>query len=62
MAALVATALTSGCATTMATGDAGCVAYSEARLDMPRPIGTSPLAQWVADLDDRMTGACLHQN
>lgn len=51
--------LTSGCATTMVPGtDAGCTAYGEARLEMPRPLGASPLGAWVADLDDRMTGTC----
>ena len=56
--ALLALILTSGCVTTMASGEAGCVAYGEARLAMPRPLDASPLATWVADLDDRMTGAC----
>lgn len=51
--------LTGGCATTMAGGiDAGCASYSEARLSLPVPLDTSTLAHWVADLDDRMTGAC----
>lgn len=50
--------LTTGCATTMSGGDAGCISYGEARIDMPRPLGAGPLASWVADLDDRMTGAC----
>ena len=51
--------LLSACATTTAVGDAGCVSYGEARLAMPR---AEPLVgswgEWVADLDDRMTGAC----
>ena len=38
--------------------DAGCMAYGEARLTMPRPLGEGPLAEWVAAQDDRMTGAC----
>jgi hypothetical protein len=51
--------LTSGCAGTMVSGDAGCASYGEARLTMPRtePI-TGPWGEWVADLDDRMTGTC----
>jgi len=51
-------ALTVGCAKTIVSGDAGCQSYGEARLSMPRPLGFGPLAEWVADLDDRMTGAC----
>ena len=51
-------ALMTGCAQTTASGDAGCASYGEARLSMPRPLGVGPLASWVADLDDRMTGAC----
>ena len=58
MGALLATALTTGCAKTMASGDAGCIAYGEARLGMPRPIPDTPLGAYVADTDDRMTGAC----
>ena len=52
--------LTSGCATTTASGDAGCVSYGEARLGMPRaePVPTGKWGDWVADLDDRMTGTC----
>lgn len=38
--------------------DAGCNAYGEMRLTMPRPLGEGPLAEWVAVLDSRMTGAC----
>jgi len=54
--------LTSGCAATMSTGDAGCTSYAEARLARP-PAATvtevpSDWASWIADLDDRMTGAC----
>lgn len=50
--------LTSGCAKTTVAGDAGCRSYGEARLSMPQPLGAGPLPEWVADLDDRMTGAC----
>ena len=59
--ALLALVLTSGCATTMAGGtDAGCVSYAEQRLAMPRaePIPGGPWGGWIADTDDRMTGAC----
>ena len=38
--------------------DAGCLSYGEARLTMPRTLGEGPLPEWVAGLDDRMTGAC----
>ncbi len=53
-AALLASLLTSACATTTV---GGCEAYGEARRDMPG-LGSDSLSQWVADLDDRMTGAC----
>jgi len=52
-----------GCVGTTATGtDAGCRAYSEARLYIP-PVSTisevpAAWAQWIADTDDRMTGVC----
>jgi len=60
MGAIAGLLLTSGCGTTMVGGDAGCVSYAEARLAMPRevPLGSDAWAQWVADLDDRMTGTC----
>ena len=38
--------------------DAGCLTYGAARPSMPRPVGTGPLAEWVATLDDAMTGSC----
>ena len=38
--------------------DAGCTAYGEQRLSMPRPIENTPLGQWVAVTDSRLTGAC----
>ena len=54
--------LLSGCATTMSAGDAGCASYAEARLARPpaATIADVPLrwADWIADLDDRMTGSC----
>jgi len=52
--------LLTGCGGTMASGDAGCISYAEARLSMP-PYDTlppRPWGPWVADTDDRMTGAC----
>ena len=56
MAALGVALLTSGCVKMM---DAGCNSYAEARLSMPAdPLGTGPWPQWIADTDDRMTGAC----
>ena len=58
----VAALLLTGCATTMVGGSAGCAAYAEARLSLP-PVETiesvpEPWAEWVAALDDRMTGTC----
>lgn len=49
-------------ATTTLPGDAGCASYGEARLARP-PAETiaevpSGWANWIADLDDRMTGTC----
>ncbi|MEM0935168.1 MAG: hypothetical protein AAGJ91_04585 [Pseudomonadota bacterium] len=46
----------------MGAGDAGCASYAEARLARP-PAETAATvppdwADWVADLDDRMTGTC----
>ena len=60
-AALLAILLT-GCAATMGAGDAGCASYAEARLARP-PVETvrevpPAWADWIADLDDRMTGTC----
>jgi len=55
MRALAVIVLLTGCA----TPEAGCLSYGEARLSMPRgqPL-TGPWGAWVADLDDRITGAC----
>ena len=52
--------LLTGCAETMAGGtDAGCISYGEARLTMPDLTMVPPhIADWIANLDDRMTGAC----
>ena len=59
MGALLAALLTSGCAATMAGGDAGCPAYGEQRLAMPgEPLPAGAWGEWIADTDDRMTGAC----
>ncbi|WP_306120462.1 MULTISPECIES: hypothetical protein [unclassified Roseitalea] len=61
MAAVLAIPLT-GCAATMGGGDAGCASYAEARLARPpaKTVGPVPpdWADWIADLDDRMTGTC----
>jgi hypothetical protein len=52
----------SGCAGTTVGGDAGCAAYAEARLARPavETLATvpRPWAEWIADLDDRLTGTC----
>lgn len=51
--------LTTGCARTMAGGDAGCTSYGEARLSMPdKPVPPGAWGGWVANTDDRMTGTC----
>ncbi|AUM73603.1 hypothetical protein CYR75_04250 [Paracoccus jeotgali] len=62
--AMVATLaiLLTGCAATMGAGDAGCASYAEARLarppvEMVREVPPA-WADWIADLDDRMTGTC----
>ena len=61
MAAALAILLT-GCGATTGTGDAGCMAYAEARLARPAAETVAdvphPWADWIADLDDRMTGTC----
>ena len=61
MAAALAILLT-GCAATTGAGDAGCMAYAEARLARPATETVAdvphPWADWIADLDDRMTGTC----
>jgi len=62
--AMVATLaiLLSGCAATMGAGDAGCASYAEARLARPPAETVAEVppnwADWIADLDDRMTGTC----
>lgn len=54
--------LLTGCARTMVSGDAGCPSYGEARLERPPAESVADLppewANWIADTDDRMTGAC----
>ena len=54
--------LLTGCAATMGAGDAGCASYAEARLDRPPAETVAEVppdwADWIADLDDRMTGTC----
>lgn len=61
MAATLAILL-SGCAATMVPGDAGCISYAEARLTRPPATTVAEVppawADWIADLDDRMTGTC----
>jgi hypothetical protein len=58
----VASLLLSGCSGSMPYSDAGCSSYAEARLARP-PAETAATvspdwADWIADLDDRMTGTC----
>ena len=54
--------LLSGCATTTVPGDSGCISYAEARLARPPAATVTAVppawADWIADLDDRMTGTC----
>ncbi|NEX48386.1 hypothetical protein [Pseudotabrizicola algicola] len=61
MAAALAILLT-GCAAMMGAGDAGCASYAEARLARPAAETAEEVppdwADWIADLDDRMTGTC----
>jgi len=61
MAATLAILL-AGCAATTVPGDAGCIAYAEARLTRPPAATVAEVppdwARWIADLDDRMTGVC----
>jgi hypothetical protein len=46
----------------MGGGDAGCASYAEARLARPPAETVAEVppvwADWIADLDDRMTGTC----
>ena len=61
MAAAPAILLT-GCGATTGAGDAGCASYAEARLARPAAETVAEVppdwANWIADLDDRMTGTC----
>lgn len=57
MKLIILAAALAGCVTTGT--DAGCNAYAESRLTMPRPLGDDALARWVGyELDPRMTGTC----
>jgi len=60
-AAMLALLLT-GCTTTIMPGDAGCASYGDARLARPSAETVAEVpgdwADWIADLDDRMTGTC----
>lgn len=59
MAGIAASLLLTGCGKMTGIGDAGCAAYAEARMDMPRGEAlTGQWGAWVADTDDRMTGTC----
>ena len=52
-------ALTSACAGMTVSGGEGCLAYAEARSQMPDgPLPPGPWAMWIADTDDFLTGAC----
>jgi hypothetical protein len=60
--AAVLAILMTGCAATTGAGDAGCASYAEARLARPTAETVAAVppdwANWIADLDDRMTGTC----
>jgi hypothetical protein len=51
-----------GCVGTTGAGDPGCSSYAEARLARPPAETVAEVppnwADWIADLDDRMTGTC----
>jgi len=53
---LVLAVALSGCVS--ATGGAGCSAYGEQRITMPRPLPNDTLGAWVATTDARMTAVC----
>ena len=61
LAAMLTTFL-SGCAGTMASGDAGCLSYGEARRERPSDdafrASDPEVVAWVGEVDARMTGAC----
>lgn len=50
----------SSCGVTTVSGDAGCVSYAEARLDMPRevPLPRDAWGSWIGKTDTRMSGTC----
>ncbi len=58
----VASLLISGCAVRARLSDAGCASYAEARLARPAAETVAEVppvwADWIADLDDRITGTC----
>jgi len=59
---MAASLLLSGCAVRAPFSDAGCASYAEARLARPAAETVAEVpstwADWIADLDDRMTGTC----
>lgn len=54
--ALFAFLILTACAGAVAI-DAGCSTYGNLRLSMPT-LGNDPVSEWVAVLDNAMTGAC----
>lgn len=46
------------CTVPAVSPDAGCATYGEVRTAMPRPLGTGPLAEFIAVTDAAMTAAC----
>jgi hypothetical protein len=59
---MAASLLLSGCAPRASFSDSGCASYGEARLARPPAETVAEVppdwADWIADLDDRMTGTC----
>ncbi|WP_143529987.1 hypothetical protein [Salibaculum halophilum] len=59
---MAASLLLSSCAVRAPLSDAGCASYAEARLACPAAETVAEVpsawADWIADLDDRMTGTC----
>jgi hypothetical protein len=59
MILVAALAPLTSCGEILIAGDAGCVAYREARLTLPADdLADDTVGRWVAVTDSRMTGTC----
>ena len=62
MKIMAASLLLNGCTGSAPISDAGCSSYAEARLARPAAETAAEMppawADWIADLDDRVTGTC----